>query len=163
MVVTAVLQSFGVEDQWGTDGRRYFGARFQPAAAYNTTPVIAYWPQQLFDLAKDLNVRITQLFTVHAATIGVQITPFFGSVAGQMYIEPHTTTAAMDYFTWRQLDIPLGTPASINTYLVQLTMAGYGVADIIQLGVVGYLASTAREPQMQSVSLEGYKWPLTRR
>ena len=161
MVVTAVLQSFGVEDQWGTDGRRYFIARFQPAAAYNTTPVIAYWPQQLIDLAKDLNVRITQLYIVHAATIGVQITPYFYAVNTQMYVEPHTTTAAMDYFTWRQLDIPLSSTTTGS--IVSLTMAGYGPADIIQLGIVGYLASTAREPQMQSVSLEGYKWPLTRR
>ena len=161
MVVTAVLQSFGVEDQWGTDGRRYFGARFQPAAAYNTTPVIAYWPQQLIDLAKDLNVRITQLYIVHAATIGVQITPYFYAVNTQMYVEPHTTTAAMDYFTWRQLDIPLSSTTTGS--IVSLTMAGYGPADIIQLGIIGYLASTAREPQMQSVSLEGYKWPLTRR
>ena len=172
MVITAVVQSVGWETHWSIDGRIGFGCRWQPAIPYNTTPVMAYLPvAELADAyAKHCHLRLTHLYVMHAATIGVLVTPIINTVGGAMYLEPWTTTAALSVNAWRNLDIPLAAadPAAAG-YCLQLTMAGYGPADIVQLGVVGYIESTTegaapgKTPPIQPVSLEGYKWPLTRR
>ncbi len=126
-----------------------------------------YLPPQLLEGGRTqaVIVDIIGLHTVNVAPVKFLVNQLFAVDPQYIYLESVTTPARYGDHVWEPR-----VPISIDTgaMLLNINTEDQGAADTAYFWVMGTyewdpLDKHGTEPVLQPVSLEGYKWPLSRR
>ena len=146
-----------------SNGRQYFNVGYT-AANYNDVIVLCGVPGINFmQAAKSKNVIIDSVSITHVGTVGVELTYIFLANAGSVAHLPHHTTAkAVDTVWYNQIGFQCY-PEPGDIWLT-IWPTGYAGTDDMTIIIRGWIEGGGLvEPNIQPVSVEGYKWPLQRR
>ena len=169
MVVDASLTRQFIESDWTSDGIRRFAFSWE-AFNFNQTGLFGYYPQSLLDASFDCAVSITGLSIGYSGQVGAVCHPYICLMSVHYFpLNTFKTVLAEEYKHYPGLDLPVKRDAatSATQALWWGNMSGYLASDDFMLTLVGFIEPVARKPQekpeLQPVSLEGVRWPLTRR
>jgi hypothetical protein len=136
---------------------------------YNDIILEGRWPTGTAGQLLGCNLKITDLSIRHQGTIGVLMAPMIpGNIAGNgVYLHTFVTTQALDHDRYA-VEVPVLPSRAVNAAqdVFIIDVVGAAATDDVFVTVVGYTENTPREPQgapIQSVTLEGYRWPLVKR
>ena len=133
--------------------------------------VVCRVPQVFIDNAGSNSVTITNvdlMYTDDNSAGGVLLGYPFVQVTPSMvaYLDCHVT-AAQKYTIWNFTNLEVAAEASMVNTTTQMIWvgltSGHAAADSLYVMLRGYIESARLAPELQAVSVEGYKWPLQRR
>ena len=130
-------------------------------AAGDTGIEIRDMPAEIVGYGRDLIVDGITVLGMRAGG-GMVITPFLRTGHGTItaYLSTFTTTNTVESRSYSALDFPITIDGEVWLGVGFST----ALADTIEAEVWGHFNKVdTTGPQLQSVSLEGYKWPLQRR
>ena len=143
-------------------GRNTFSGIFSSASVYGDWSAINYIGDDL--ILDGISVRFYDAGAAGGTTIRLRV---YTDTTQYCDLIQFTTTAADDVRVLTPIGLPMIKRARVvgSQYFAFVYISpDTAVADLIELTMWGrYVVPTTMEPQAQPVSLEGYKWPLTRR
>ena len=165
----ATLQATYFEQQWRINGRRHFSLVY--SATMTDDYVLARMPQTFLDNASTHSVTVTNVDIFYtdqdaAGTVNLGY-PFITMNGNSAAYLNCPVTSAKKYTVFNFTNLEAGVEASMMRSTSTLawigTVTGHAATDECALYIRGYIESVRLAPELQAVSVEGYKWPLQRR
>lgn len=146
-------------------GIRRFGVSYQ---TLNYDAATVWWslPETLAQAASGGVLVVTDVVIQHIGTIGVVMSYVYMRQSGSLiyYMPDYATARSPDTHHYGQLELPFNPSVMTmtdKTYWLVINPVGYANTD--DFSVVSVRGRIELPSTTTPVSLDGYKWPLTRR